>query len=91
MTATKVTETGLGRQALPERDIAGLQFQPYKEDVMKKNALKKLQLSRETLGALKSSQLNEALGGTILQREEGDINLALTSNNTRYEPCCGCA
>jgi len=57
---------------------------------MKKNALKKLQLSRETLGALKSSQLIEAVGGTFEQNDR-EINLALTSNNTRYEPCCACA
>jgi len=57
---------------------------------MKKNtAVKKLQLSRETLGALKSSQLTEALGGAYAREEE--INLAYTSNNTRYEPCCACA
>jgi hypothetical protein len=57
---------------------------------MKKNAaVKKLQLSRETLGALKSSQLTEALGGTFQQDRE--FNLAETSNNTRYAPCCACA
>jgi hypothetical protein len=56
---------------------------------MKKNTPKKLQLSRETLGSLKSSQLTEALGGTYEQ--DGEINLAATSNNTRYAPCCACA
>jgi hypothetical protein len=90
MTKTKVTEIRLGRQALPEGDPAAYNGALPKEAFMKKNP-KKLQLSRETLGALKSSELNEALGGTFIQREEGDINLALTSNNTRYEPCCGCA
>jgi hypothetical protein len=56
---------------------------------MKKTAVKKLQLSRETLGALKSSQLTQALGGTYAREEE--INLAYTSNDTRREPCCACA
>ena len=56
---------------------------------MKKN-VKKLQLSRETLGALKSGQLTEALGGTY-EQDDREINLAATSNNTRYAPCCACA
>jgi hypothetical protein len=56
---------------------------------MKKN-VKKLQLSRETLGALKSGQLTEALGGTF-ERDRDEINVALTSNDTHREPCCACA
>jgi len=52
---------------------------------MKKNAApKKLQLSRETLGSLKQSQLLDVRGGT------GD-EIGTTSNDTHYKPCCACA
>ena len=56
---------------------------------MKKHAVKKLQISRETLGSLKSSELTRALGGTMA----GDVDkaaLALTSNYSYEKPCCVC-
>jgi hypothetical protein len=59
---------------------------------MKKSASpKKLQLSRETLGSLKNSELSRILGGDPQAVAAADLGqLALTSNYTRYEPCCVC-
>jgi|1186.fasta_scaffold1277167_2 hypothetical protein len=55
----------------------------------KSTTLKKLQLSRETLGSLKQSRLLEVRGG--LMGNEAERDLALTSNDTHAQPCCACA
>jgi hypothetical protein len=58
---------------------------------MKKNASpKKLQLSRETLGSLKSSELSRILGGDLQPVVADPGQLALTSNYSYREPCCVC-
>ncbi len=52
---------------------------------------KKLQLSRETLGSLKSSELSRILGGDLQPVVVADPGqLALTSNYSYREPCCVC-
>jgi hypothetical protein len=58
---------------------------------MKKHTTpKRLQLSRETLGSLKGSELSRILGGDpqLVGADQGQ--LALTSNYSYREPCCVC-
>lgn len=55
----------------------------------KSTTLKKLQLSRETLGSLKNGELTRALGGTVAA-DADKAALALTSNYSYREPCCVC-
>jgi hypothetical protein len=57
-----------------------------------KKTVKKLQLSRETLGSLRNSQLTGIRGadgpGPVVVADPGQ--LALTSNYSYREPCCVC-
>lgn len=57
---------------------------------MKKDRNLKIKLSRETLLKLEKSALTGVYGGTADVAVKDDFAL-LTSNNTRREPCCGCA
>jgi hypothetical protein len=50
----------------------------------------KIKLNRETLLKLEQSTLSGVYGGTGDAGVKEDFAL-LTSNNTRREPCCGCA
>lgn len=56
---------------------------------MRKDRNLKIKLNRETLLKLEQSTLSGVYGGT----EDGVVKdfALLTSNNTRQEPCCGCA
>jgi hypothetical protein len=51
---------------------------------------KKLQLSRETLGSLKSSEISRILGGDLQAIGADPGQIALTSNYSYREPCCVC-
>ena len=55
---------------------------------MRKDRNLKIKLNRETLLKLEQSTLSGVYGGT--EDVVKDFAL-LTSNNTRREPCCGCA